>query len=37
MNLDPNKYVVMTMDMYYEILNRIVDLEKIIENIINSK
>lgn len=37
MQLDPNKWVVMTQECYDELISRITDLEKLIENIINSK
>lgn len=37
MNLNPDKYVIMTQEKYNELLSRITDLEKTVENIINSK
>lgn len=37
MQLNPDKYVVMTQEKYNELIQRITNLEKIVENIINSK
>lgn len=34
---ESNKFVVITKEAYEELIRRIVDLEKVVENIINSK
>jgi hypothetical protein len=34
---ESNKFVVITIEQYNEIIQRIIDLEKVVENIINSK
>lgn len=34
---ESNKFIVMTEEEYNKIIQRIIDLEKVVENIINSK